>query len=85
MCVCDSSDPYDSISIKCNIYDERKCLERALPVPSYTAPNLPRKKGSIMKGQIKKNIMTADLRKSNKKLSSTEKFSLFWICKDTEA
>jgi hypothetical protein len=73
MCVCDSSDPYDSISTKCNIYEERRCLERPLLVPLYTAPNLLRKNGAIMKGQIKKDRRTVDLRKSNKKLLSTKK------------
>jgi hypothetical protein len=46
------------------VYEERKCMERALSVHSYTANNLPRKKKrAIMKGQIKKNLRTADLRK----------------------
>jgi len=42
------------------VYEEIKCMERAMSVHSYTAPNLLRKKGAIMKGQIKKNLRTAD-------------------------
>jgi hypothetical protein len=47
MRVRDSSDPYDLISIKCNMVGLRgKKMFRGLTVHSYTAPNSLRKKGS---------------------------------------
>jgi hypothetical protein len=80
MCACDSSDPYDSKSANVIwlVYEERKCLVRAMTVHSYTAPNLPRKNGAITKGQIKKNLRTADLRKSNNKRCHLRKNSVYF-------
>jgi hypothetical protein len=49
------------------VYEERKCMERATIVHSYTATNLPGKKEGITPGKITRNVRTADLLKSYKK------------------
>jgi len=62
------------------VYEERKSTERAVPVHSCTAPNLPSEQQRRDRDRLRRiteSQICGEKKKIIKKLSPTEKFSLF--------